>query len=599
MSFSYQNIDSPITQHTVVFVTIGLVLGLALSIFLYFVFTQLHPFQQDTFSKNTLDEEPRVFDDSDALLKRLVSDEGSTTTYSTSDLLRVSTVLQTFNTEELVKAFRGSASLAFTRNLHPIQEMLCEYLAEESPTEALRSVWLFEKHRKVALLRIVVRLWALQDSEEVLSVATGLEQPYRRIALETVVSELDVSEEILSALESSDFDEIREVRAEQMYELEIYESIDREPHAAFNSLLTDDIEDSEQVDLFSQAFSEMFHLEGFHAITKLNYLGYDTDLFDELLLQIFEQLRVVTINYVQTINVSDQSRFLYPIMENWIEVDAAAALQAVIGLSNPTYRASAYRTLLSVWGHTRPLEVIERLAEIPREYRSSAVFTAMNTLGATNPGKVLSLLPSLKAIPGAFNNENERAFVYSWALQAPDQALKWVQENVEPESEQRSRVLNWVLGEYALVQPAKAMEVAITENPNPSRGEIGLAYVVIDALLNDGQVDIAIGLLDQVPENTRAPIYADVAERLVVEGRLDDVISLSESFSATDKVYYFSSIARGLSSNNTSQVLKMVAKLPDGRLRTDVVNRILSDEWTTERYYTEKQLDTLRSLIAE
>lgn len=599
MSISNTNNGTLRTQQKVVFVTIGLVLGLVISSLSYFVFTEIVPSEQETFSKDSLVDTLSFLDDTGALFEQLATEESPSTQYSTSNLLKISETIQTFSTEELVSALRRSASLPYTRGLFPIQEILCEYLVEKSPSEALRSAWLFKEHRKLALLRTVFSFWAVQNLEESIVVATGLGHPYKGIALETILAELDAKDEIPSALKSSVYDEIVKLHSEKMYELEIYESISRDPSTAFNLLLTDDVEDSEQTILLSQAFHEMFQLEGFDAIRKLNLFKYDKDIFNELLLQVVEQDRVGTINFLQNLSFSDQILFMYPLMENWLELDVETALQTVTSLSNPTYRASAYRTLVNLLGHTRPLEVMARLEEIPREYRSSAVFNAINTLGATNPDRVLSLLPSLKSIPGAFNNENERAFVCSWASQSPDKALKWVQENVEPESYQRNRLMNRVLGEFALVDYQKAMDVATKEDPNPSRSELGLASSVIDALVRDGQVDAAIELFDQVPENTRPPIYADVAEKLVIQDRLDDVVSMSESFSATDKVYYFSSIARGLSRTNPSGVITMVTKLPNDRLRADVVNRILSDEWGTERYYTEEQLVTLRSLVTE
>lgn len=593
------NIDSSSVQHKVVLVTIGLVSGLVLSLFSYSVFTGLERPHQDAASTVSSDSATDGVNTADALLERLASDETSNTDFITSDFLKISEDLQTVNTEELVKALGRSASLPYTRNLHPIQEMLCEYLVERSPSEALRSVWLFEEHRKVALLRVVVRGWALHDMEESFTVAIGLQQPYKEIAIETILSELDATDEVFSVPQSSDYDEIEKYRADQTYELEIYKTISRDPSAALDLLLKDNAEDSEQADLFSQAFNEMFQLEGFNAITQLNFLSFDREFFDELLLQIIEQDRLGMISYLQNLSSTKRSRFMYLLMDNWVEVDVENVLPAVENLSNPTYRASTYWALVSSWGRIRPLELLNRLPEIPREHRDSAVFYAFNTLGKTNPDAVLSLLSSLKAIPGAFNEENERTFVYSWSSKFPDQALMWVQENIEPETTQRNWMLSRVLGEYALVQPKEAMEVAITEDPNPARGELGLAYNVIESLASDGQLDTAIGLLDQVPKHNRAYIYAEVAEKLVLKDRLSEVMSLSNRLPAAERVDYFHSVATKLSYNHSSAVLTLVAKIPDTLLRTDVVNQILSDTWMIEEYYTEGQRESLRSLVTE
>ena len=600
MSVSSSNTDSPRIRQKVVVVTIGLVLGFVLSNFSYFVLMELGPSQQDTSFKSSLDITPGLLVDADALLEQLAFMKTSSKDFRTLDLLRISEDLQTFSTDELFKAISMSASLPYTRGLHPVQEMLCEYLVEKSPTKALESLWLFEEHRKIVLLRIVARHWVRQSSEKSVMMAFELRQPYREIALETILAELDPTDEMLSLHTSSDDDaEFTATLARQIHELKIYESINQDPSTAFDMLLSDDVEDYEQADLFSQALNDLFQLEGFDALKKLNFLSYNSEFYDELFLQIAAQDRVGTLDYLQNYSWSERARFMYPLMEHWVDVDVENALEVVRNLSNPTFRASAYSILVSVWGWTRPLEVLNRIQEIPREIRSSAVFNAINTLGTTNPDVVRSLFPSLKAIPGAFNDENERVFVYSWSSKFPLKALEWVQEHVDRNTVQRSRMLNRVLGAYALIQPTKAMEIAISEDPNPARGTLGLAHSVIDSLLRDDQIDTAIGLLDQVPENTRAWVYADVAERLVLEDRFNDVNSLSETLPAADKVLYFRSVTVGLSRTNSSDVLTLVAKIPDAHLRTDVVNQILNDESSSDRYYTEEQLDTLRSFVAE
>ena len=193
--------DSTSVQQKVVLVTIGLVSGLVLSMFSYFVITGLERSHQDTASEISMNSAPNDLITVDALLERLASEEISSTDLNTAELQKISENLQTFNTEELVKALGSSASFPYSRNLYPIQEILCEYLVERSPTEALRSVWLFQEHRKVALLRIVVRGWAHHDMEESFTVAIGLQQPYKEIAIETLLAELDATDERFSVLQ--------------------------------------------------------------------------------------------------------------------------------------------------------------------------------------------------------------------------------------------------------------------------------------------------------------------------------------------------------------------------------------------------------------
>lgn len=599
MSVPSPNSESSKSQQKILLVSLGLVVGFALSVFLYFLFSGLGSIERDAATKDSLHDKFGVLDDTDALLERMAFERTSSTDFTTSDLRKVGEDLQNFDTEELRKAFQNSASLPYTRSLHPIQEMLCEHLVERSPVVALSSLVFFDENRVQALLRIMARQLVLQDLKESFKLVAGLKQPYRKIAIETMLGELEITEEVLSSLKALNDAEIETVLAKHMHEQKIHESIDQDPSTAFDLLLTDEIEDADQADLFSHVLNELFQVEGFDTFKRLNSIRENRELYAELFVQIAALDRVGTLNYLENLSTSRRSGLIYPLMENWVKVDVEAALAAINELPNPTLRSSAYSAFVHFWGYTRPFEVLNRLLEIPREHRSTAVLNVVRTLGATNPDEVLRLLPSLKATPGAFTYEIERTFIYSWASEFPDQALKWVQENAEPKSEQRDRMLHRVLGEYALVHPKKAMEVAVVEDPNPRRGELGLAYSVIDALLLTDQIDAALGLLDQVPKNNLTSTYASVAEQLVSEERFNDAISLSDTFTTADKVAYFSKVTNRLSSTNSTGVITLVAKIPDANVRLEVVNQILDDEWSIERDFTEEQVEKLRSLVVD
>ncbi|MCY3540948.1 MAG: hypothetical protein OXH31_03455 [Gammaproteobacteria bacterium] len=591
--------DSSGVQQKFVLGTLGLVVGFAFSMFCYFLVTGEGSVRLGAVSNDSLNNNRGVLDNTDTLLELLVFEKTSSTNFSTADLGRISTDLKTFDEEELSNAFSSSASLPFSPSLYPIQEMLCEYLVEQSPVRALASLVWFENHRVEDLLPIMVRHMVSLDLEESFELVRGLKQPYRKKAIEAMLKELELTDEALSLLRSLNNAEIEAAIAEQMQTQKIYASVNEDPRSAFDLLLTDDVEDSEQADLFSQVLNELFQIEGLDVIKRLNFLSHNSEFYDELFMQIAAQDRIGTLNYLDTLSPSNRSRFLYPLMENWVEEDLENALDSVSSITNQTLRSQTFATLVREWGRTRPLEALERLKEIPRQHRSAVVLDIVHTLGATNPDEVLRLLPSLKAISGAFTHEIERSFVYSWSSKFPAEALMWVRKNIAQDSYQRDRLLSRVLSEYALVQPQKAMEVAISEDPNPARAELGLSHWVIDSLVENDQLETAIGLLEHVPNNNRFSTYADVAEKLVLEDRFDVVISMSDMVPEADRAAYFRSIVIGLSGTNSSKVLELIAKIPDAQIRSEVVNRTLDGTWRVERNYSEKQLKTLRSFLVD
>ncbi len=599
MSDSNPNVKFLKEQQKSLLVTLGLLVGFALGVFLYSLFSGLGSTGLFTSLEDSLDNKFGPVSDTDALLERMAFEKTTNTDFTVSDLRKISEDLQTFDTAELRKAFQSSGSLPFTSSLHTIQDILCEYLVELSPVAALASIVWFEEYRVENLLPIMARHLAQLDLEESFKLTAGLKQPYRDIVLETMLRELDLTDDVMIKLESFNNAEIVDVIVEQKRKQKIYESINQDPSTAFNLLLTDDVEDSEQADLFSQVLNELIQIEGFDALVRFDPLTNYRKFYAELLVPFLAKDRVGVLNYLEQLSQYQRSGLMYPLMDNWVEVDVENALDAARALTNPSFRSSVYGPLLFAWGRTRPLEVLERLDELPRKHRSSAVFAVIHALGATNPDEILRHLPSLKTIPGAYSLEIERTFVYRWASTFPAQALDWVRENMKPESEQRDRMLNRVLGEYALVQPQKAMDVAISEDPSPTRAELGLAFSVIDSLIRNDQLEEAIGLLERVPKDNRMFAYSDVAEKLVLQDRFTEFDSLSEKVPEVDRVNYFYSVARGLSYTDSSSVLEVVVKIPDASVRSEVAKRILSNEWVIERYFTEEQVETLSSIVAE
>ena len=582
-------------QNTVTLVAIGLVVGLILSSSAYYILTkpnQLHP---DITQKNSLNSSTVALDGSNTLVARKGAEWIFRAMSDTTDLHDLSATLQSFSTEDLLNAIQASASQPFVPGLYHVQEIMCEYLVEKSPDQALESVWAFDAHRKSDLLALVFRNWAVQDMEESLQVATGLTPPYREIAISSIVDEIDLTDELLSLLEATYEFNLKAIQTKRNNELNTYQAINQDPGAVFDQLLSDDIEDYEQLDLLSQTLSELFKLEGIDVLRRINGLSLNSDVSDELILQIVAQDRMGTLEYLQNVSYINRTQILFPLMEDWVNADLENALEVVQGLPNPIIRRDALSRLLSVWGTSEPFEVLNRLEELPRSQRASAVFSAVQTLGSTDPDSVLRLLPSLKEIPGAFNAENERTFVYSWSTLSPSKATNWVLENTELGSERRARLLNWVIREYARVEPSKALDIATAEEPNAYYGDYGLELKVIETLIMF-EFDAALGVLDQIRSEARYVVYSEVAKELVEQSRIDEAISLSERVPREDRASYFYRAINSLSYNNASGVLSLVTKIPDTGLRSEVVTSMLNQEWMLERFYTAEQVETLRTL---
>ena len=517
---------------------------------------------------------------------------------SITELRFLSEFLGTLDEPRLLDLITFSATQEFSRRLNSIQTMLFEYLVQLSPEDALDSVWLFDEHRRAALLKTVFSNWSKFEMHKSLDAATGLNPPYRELAIEAILAGgSSLSNEDLISLTSKEHVELG--LSKQEHVRVVYDLLDQQPRKAFDLLVNDDIEDFEQADLFRQVVDRLFQVEGLGVIATLHNSGVNRGLKNQLFFEVADRDRAGALTFLQNIPSHEQISIVFPLMEHWVSLDADEALAEVRDLPESYFRTSILDTLLSQWALVNPVQVLDRLAEFPRKLRSQAALNAFRELTSTDPTEALGRLSSLRTIPGVVNVETELVFVRTWSKKDPSKAVAWVQSNVEVDSLKRARMLRWILPELALSDTEKAMNVALSEKPHSFYGTTGLDYMIVESLVRADRLESAIDILDQIRNEARSLSYAVVGAELVIKDQFDEAISLSEKIPPLDRVSYFRSMMSKLQSNNSSSILTLLAKIPDAGLRSDVVNQLLNDDWTTDRYYTEEQLETLRSLVAE
>lgn len=589
----------PITTQAVWMVLIGIVVGLLLS------FTAFYLVRAGGNSNESIVDEPPPINSpqltSHNYGPNFNSDLNTLVSYgsSVSEMRRLGKFLGTLDKERLLDLVTASSTETIADRQHAVQQMLFEYLVQLSPIEAIESVWMFGEPRRNELLKIVFINWSARDLEPALSEAMRLEPPYRGLALTAILESVDdLSDEELAkfATLKQDVERVKLLRKQETVVLELME---QSPKDALDLLAKDDIEDFEQAVLFRLAVDRLFQSEGLDVVLRLHNLNVGSGLKEELFVEIADRDRLGTLLKIQDIPFHEQISLVSPLMVSWVEQNADAALETVLELPESYFRKSIYRTLLYRWAQYDPLHVLDRISEFPRDLRSGAVTSAYQALVLTDPSEALRRLPLIRSVPGATDTHTEVNFVQSWSRVAPEDAVEWAQSNVEEDSLARARMLWWALPELALSDPEKAMRIAASEKPHPFYGTVGLDHMIIEKLVNADRLDDAIELLDQVREEARSLAYADVGEKFVREDRFDDAVILSERVPVEDRLSYFYSLTSRLSFNNASDVIELVASVTDDGLRSDIVNLLLSNNWSIERYYTEEQIDTLRSLVAE
>lgn len=517
---------------------------------------------------------------------------------SQSDFVKLTASLTNLDQRELQDLIKKSSKQSWHSRLYTVQETLVELLARMSPEEAVASLDDFAEHRRRALLRAVFTHWSIVNLERALSAALKLPRADQSYALNTIFAEqTSLSIDDLSAL-SSKLNFETELDA-WTKELDTYEMLDQEPAKAFDLLNSDAIDDIQQIDLYRQVVEKWYQLDGLKIISPINNAELAGGLSGELLDNVIQKDRQAALNFLSADDeqFSQQSLGRY-LVSNWIEEDVEEAFQAVQELPKSQFRNAMMQSLIYGWSPNDPNAVLERLMEIPRIYRTDAVSLATGALAADDPEGALDRVLSYRSVPGTNVDLAIENVVRTWSREEPEQALEWVQINVKDRSPRRSKLLNEVLPNYALIDPEQAMTIAVQEF-NPDSLYSNLESGVISSLLFANRLDSAKQLLSQVPDERRALETVNVALEFAKNNRIDEVIDLGSSVSTEEKSdYFYWLVVRLTIVDRSSEIMEVVSRIPTAELQSAVVNRLLSGGYG-ESNFTSDQLTTLRSYLSD
>ncbi len=513
-----------------------------------------------------------------------------------SDLLKLSESLIVLSQHELLELLERSSKKARTDRLDTIQEMLVEFVAQVSPKEAITKIANFSEHRRHSLLQVIFSHWSLANFDEALAALTELPRSDRRIAANAIfversnTSSLDITTKANKLNVKSELVAIKQ-------ELEIYEMLDQDPSGAFNTLINDEIDDWEQIDIYRQVAEKWFQTHGISIVLLIDDARLRGGVFGELFEQITQVDREAALTFISGVDEDTRARLGYRLLEDWVVADAEVALNAVKNLPKSFFRHSLLRSVATDWARESPNLVMDQLLEIPRLYRADALSVIATKFAKEDPGYALERIEELRSVPGTDVDRSVESIIRTWSSDAPKLALDWVLTHAKEDANKRIELLREVLPEYVLVQPEHAMTVAVEEF-SVDHPYLSLQALVVNSLLYAERFDEAITLLGQV-QGEGEHIYRYVGLELLKHDRLDDVLPLADSIVEGKKAEFFYSLASSaLIYEHASDVIEMIAGLPTTNLQLEVAEKLLSRSGVAQEF-TKEQLETLKSFVSE
>lgn len=516
-----------------------------------------------------------------------------------SDIAKLSESFRVLEPEELQDLLEISSSHPWTSRLYTIQQILIEYLVQESPEAALAAIAQMSDNRRQALLRVTFANWAQVNLSQALAAVAELSHTDQPIAIDTLMeTRRDLSSEEWSSLKN-EFNFLSRVEDWEQT-LWVYEILDQEPLRAIELLAKDEIDDGLQIDLYRLITEKLVQHDGMDTILQLEEARLSAGVFDELFEQVTSHDRAAALAFFSTVEEGRGDSLGWKLIKSWVADDEEGAFLAIKNMPMSSFRRSMFRSLAHRWAEKDPHTVLDRLMEIPRSVRDNALSTAAGELAIDAPRDLLDRLTTLSVVPGANVARAMGVVIKTWSSDAPKQALAWVQSNTKKDTPTRKELLSNVLPEFALVEPERAMTIAVSEfDSEDTHLSMSLQHKVLGSLLRAEEFDDVIELLPQVHEKVKLYEHREVGLELFRRNRLEDTLKLADSLTDEEKIDYFNSVASGaVIYGRMDDLLRMIASLPSTDLRTGVAEQVLSNEYYLSEF-TNDQLETLKSFVSK
>ena len=505
-------------------------------------------------------------------------------------------LLKEKSNDQLVQLTLQTFDLEQDIQIQLLQDLLITTVTDNNPETALDLILKFPWSRHQSLINLVVATLSTDDLEEALQIVQSLPQSYQEDALRTMVaSQDDLSKGDWNRL--TDDAQVSKLVVKLLREAEAMLQLDQ-PTVAWEQILQDDVDNDEQIELLVQIANARIEAEGYDVLSHFFETMYPHDqvVLESVMRGVLDVEPSRAFQEITSMPHESRNYVLPILVDSWVSHDPKEAYFAVTEFGY-NKRQVFYGKLIDEWAKHDPLNVLDSMSQIERGDRGSASSQAVRELAKTKPDEVIQRLGELKKIPGVPDESLEAVMVMSWSEYDPLEAISWIQEATPTGSYLQGDLLFWALGNYIEVDADKALEIAF-EQPHDSsfvqRGKVGDLFSTL--LLNSGNLDKAINLLDHLPEAAIYDGFLAVGDELLNDGRLADALNLAYKLDSDLKERYLLTVTLSATYHGVQKLIDQVKEMPDNEGRKYITSALLREQKRQGDVLTEQQLEVVRSL---
>lgn len=503
--------------------------------------------------------------------------------------------------EELVQLIQVSRNLEPSSLAFELQQVLLGRLARVDPVTALEETWNFKGSKWTELIRVVFAEWAVLNLEDALTAACSLNGVLRVSAVDAILNvEGELHEEKLANMPiTSGIESILERRIAEDMALGLLEN----PELAWKSVARDGVADEQQEELFLRIADEWLQSGSFDVLDHV----YDDGLGDPFSASYELRHKIETLvaernperafEYILGMPTPKQRAAAYGFLRQLAEIDPDTAFEYASRLSTRWNQKQSQRAVLGVWARQSPQELLEKVMFFPQELRQDVVFYALGSIARQSPDQAAMQLQKMEITLGAIDEQSVLAIVDEWVKVDPIEASRWAKQSYEAGSRVRARMMERVVYQLALTDAEEAIKLAVAEKPHSWHMGDVLETQVIDALVDQGELDLAIEMLQHVRESGLSMSFYYVGSLLIESGQSTEAIQLAKGLSEEKQVSYLTSLVYGWMNRNPVDLLNKISTLPSERAMSEVAKQAISrknSSWTT---LTDAQVERLQAYV--
>ncbi|MCY3885931.1 MAG: hypothetical protein OXG24_13575 [Gammaproteobacteria bacterium] len=369
------------------------------------------------------------------------------------------------------------------------------------------------------------------------------------------------------------------------------------PELAWQSLISDDSSDNEQVALFTRVAEMWIQNDGMSVLEEINSSLTDWRLTIQVLRPLLNQLvesdAQEAFDFALSLSTDTDSRLVSILVDQWASHQPDRAYDAVNSVEPFYLQTSLRERVLYRWATDRPHDVLKRLDSFPIESRDTARNAAIVSIAQDSPEEAAQLFAQLEA--GSNRIGIAQTIISLWSKKDTKRALEWIISNPQMVDVQH-RMFGVALRILARENPQQALEMAL--DLPIQEGKLGLEANVVRTVAQH-DISQAQTMLPKVRDGfTRYTAYEYVGIALVKDGDSHRALKLANDLSESSKSSYLATVVGYWASSSPLTLYDSLSQLPSANIQSQAAFRIINNN-LSRRVLSDDQIKNAESFLSD